>query len=220
MQRCLQRAAILTLATLAFASSTYASSLSYTSTFDPTDVYFSKNGGACTGSNFEDSTPDTVSGQTASGCSELDFQHLLDGYVVPGDTLLSATLDLYFHDDSDPSNSRDGNPESVTIVLDQGSLDELQLGEMLLLNSSATTLHYNVFAQLLDTNLLQVTLGLGQQGFGQNDFYFLRSELTASWSPRSDDDAGEASVAVPEPASLLLLGGGIAAAFARRRLRK
>jgi PEP-CTERM motif len=222
MRRCVKVAVATAFALTAMAGAAGASPLSYTSTFDPADVLFNKDGGACAGTNYESATPDTVTGTSGGACASLSFDHLMVGYVVPGDSLLSATLDLYFHDDQDPSGVHGpgtGNPESVSITLNPSSLNQLQ-DDVVLLSDGTSHLHYNVFAQLLDSGLLSVVLGLGAEGTGQDDFYFERSELTAYWEQGTPSNEipvpnGDA----PEPATLALVGGGFAAALARRRQR-
>ncbi len=213
MFRPLLRTAFTALAALAFASSSYASTISYTSTFDPAAVLMNSSGGTCTGTNYEDSTTDTVSGQSGGSCLSLAFSHELVGYSNPPDALQSATLTLYFHDDGDPSNTdSSGNPESVTILLDQGLLTQLSIGEVLLTNNGSSTLPYDVFAQVSPDGLLSVLLGVGPSGFGQNDFYFDKSELSAEWLTDGAQN-------IPEPASLLLVGSGLGAAVMRFRRR-
>src|SRR6185436_13180744 len=110
MKRALRYVLAVACATFGLTASAHASTLSYTSTFDPTDVLFNNGGGACTGSNDESGTNDTVSGFTAGACTTLGYDHTLVGFSDPPDTLISADLKLYFYDDDDPGL---GNPESV-----------------------------------------------------------------------------------------------------------
>lgn len=212
MQRFITRAVVVAAAVLSFAGSTYASS--FTSTFDPDDVLFNKDGGTCTSTN----SPDTVTGQASGACLTLSYTHVLQGYSNPPDTLTSASLTLYFDDDVDRANpDSDGNPESVTIDLDKSTLQQLSLGEVLLTSAADRTPNFSdVRAQVFANGTLNVLLGVGPTGFGQNDFRFLKSELNASWDVQSDDETPRN---VPEPASLLLVGSGIGGTLMRMRRR-
>src|SRR5919112_1685442 len=92
-----------TFTTFGAVTSAHASTIGYSSTFDPADVLFNSGGGACAGTNNETNVADTVSGMSSGACDTLTFSHQLVGYTNPTDTLLNATLSLYFHDDTDPS---------------------------------------------------------------------------------------------------------------------
>jgi hypothetical protein len=207
--RLMKSVLLVAIAALALGTSAQASTITYTSTFDPDDVLFNNSGGSCSGVNSEDPlVADTVSGTVSGACSDLSYGHLLVGFSAPPDFLTSATLRLYFADDDDPSNTNSsGNPESVDITLNPlGS--PFAIGEVALNNASNTILQYSVFSQILADGSLSVFLQLGQQGSGQNDFLLDRSELIGVWRD------------VPEPASLMLFGGGLAAAATRIRRRR
>jgi PEP-CTERM motif len=210
MSRYVRHAVLSAVAALALAVPAQAATINYTSTFDPSDVLFDVSGGSCTGTNYEDLTPDTVSGFIGGKCDSLSYGHTLVGYSLPPDTLISADLYLYFRDDSDPSNpNSSGNPESVHIELDSCIFTPC-LGDVALNNASQTTVHYGVFWEVLLDGSLAVNLSVGTQGIGQNDFFFRRSELNAVWE---DPDIE----LIPEPASLLLFGGGFALIAGRLR---
>jgi hypothetical protein len=213
MSRYLRHAVLAALATLALAVPAQAAIIDYTSTFNPADVLFDSSGGSCTGTNFEDATLDTVSGQSGGKCNDLQYDHTLVGYTSGLNTLISAQLRLFLYDDHDPSNpNSQGNPESVIITLDPTLATENIIGEVALNNNTNTTLTYNVFSQVEPDGTLTVRLAVGAQGGGQNDFFFAGSQLFGEW---------EDVLLIPEPASLLLFGGGLAslALRARRRTR-
>ena len=219
MKRLAFCALLAALATFGPTTSANAASITYTSTFDPDPVngiLFNSTGGTCDGDNVADDTLDAVTGQSGGSCESLEYDHVLLGYVNPPDTLLSALLTLYFYDDSDPSNpNSQGNPESVSITLNQALLAELLLGEVQLTTAGSDTLPYDVFAQVSDGGVLSVLLQLGSLGAGQNDFVFAKSVLAAQW-----ETPDTTVTQVPEPASILLFGSSVAAALAgaRRRL--
>ena len=213
MSRNLRHVVLTALATIALAVPARAATIDYTSVFDPDDVLFDVSGGSCTGTNYEDSTTDTVSGFSGGMCNDLSYDHTLVGYTAGLNTLVSAQLRLFVYDDNDPSNPHSsGNPESIIITLDPSLSTQLVVGEVGLNNNTSTTLTYSVFSQVEDDGSLTVKLAVGTQGAGQNDFYFAKSELFGQW---------EDFILIPEPASLLLFGGGLAslAACARRRTR-
>ncbi len=189
---------------------TPAHASSYTSTFNPTDVLFDKNGGTCHGSNDEtDDTNDAVTGfGVDNSCFSLEYLHTLVGFSDPPDTLTEAELKLYFYDASDPGQ---GNPEAVIITL-TGLLNQLVVGEVPLTTNGSDTLTYSALLTIGSDGLLNVLLELGKQGSGQADFYFAKGVLNGKWT---DEDIQ----LIPEPASMLLLGSGLAAVTARARRR-
>jgi hypothetical protein len=205
MPRYFRHVVLSALATLALAVPAHASTI-YVSTFDPTDVLFDVSGASCTATYSPDAT-------SSSTCADLTYGHTLVGYNPGTDTLVSAGLDLYFLDDSDPSNpNSNGNPESVHIELDN-CIYTACVGDVALNNGGSTTVSYNVFSEVQADGSLGVFLAVGSQGSGQNDFYFAKSILTGEWD-------GDIEL-IPEPASLLLYGSGFGLIAARaRRARK
>lgn len=204
MSRYLRQVVLSALAALALAAPAGASTI-YVDTFDPTDVLFDLSGANCTSTR----NPDTTSSGT---CTDLAYTHTLVGYNPGTDTLLSAGLDLFFYDDSDPSNpNSQGNPESVHIELDNCVFTAC-VGDVSLNNNASTVVSYNVFSEVQADGSLGVFLAVGSQGTGQNDFFFDKSVLTGEW----DSDRQF----IPEPASLLLFGTGLALIATRARRRR
>ena len=191
----MQRVSVV-LASLAFvwlglATPSRAATVQLQDIFDPADLLFAKDSeGICIGDN----ATDTVSGE-AAGCLSL-----LYSITLSPEAFTSASLDLYLRDDGDHGN----NPEAVRITL-----DSIVAGEYSIVNSPFT---FDVLASISPDGLLNVFLERGSQGQGQADFYFDKGVLNAEWDDGTDVDA------VPEPASLLLIGAGFAAAAYRRRM--
>src|SRR5215211_3400986 len=152
MKRSVRSLFVAAFALFALTTSAHAATITYTSTFDPdpiNGILFNNSGGPCAGANAADDTLDAVSGQVGGSCQSLEYDHELVGYTNPPDTLVSALLTLYFSDDADPANpGSQGNPESVSISLNQGLLSQLLLGEVELTTGGSDTLPYDVFAQV------------------------------------------------------------------------
>src|SRR5688500_5364105 len=167
--------------------------------YDPSsDVYFDADGAAC--------TPASLS----ATCSSLTYSHDLTAYgFVPGasssDQLVSAVLEILLRDDeSDRPN------EGFKFTLE----GDLQPGTQ----DASTTFSFGDFTGSLLTSIqadgvLNVIL-TRQNG----DFIFDQSIFTANGT-RGDvtEEGGEVSAAVPEPNTMLLVAGGLAALAIRRR---
>ena len=156
-------------------------------------------------SDVHDPTPDIT--LTVGGTESYTYTHdLADaGLTIPPDQVLTGTLAIVV---SDP-----GGAENVLFRFDLGTL--LNLG-----NTGASTTYSFDLADswggtvLIDSlnadGTLEVTVGVGQQGGPASSFVFQSSTLS-----------GRAEVAqVPEPASLLMLGGGILGSLVVRRVRR
>lgn len=179
-----------------------ASTISFTDTFNPADVYFNSTGGNCTGNN----ASDTVSGYLFSACNSLTFTHTLSGYNAGTDTLSAASLALTFYDDS----SFDGTEKVVVIADSYNHTYNLTSG-------GTSNISINVLANLLD-GVLNVSLS-----DSMGDFYFASSTLTASGTradaPINNNPVNDPNNAtVPEPTSIIGLGTGLVALA--RRFRK
>ena len=209
MNRVLKFSVVATAFVLSSAGPLYAATMSYTDVFDPTDAFFTRPaaGSACAGTN------GAVDSVTTAPCNTLLYAHQLTGYSAPSDSLLAAVLTLWFYDDVDRGR---GEPESFTLSVDQGLTKTETTITTNSRSASPDSFGFNVMSNLLSEGGLNVLLGRGKFGSGQNDFYFAKSELFAMWN---HPDPAPVSVPVPEPASLMLIGGGFAAC-GYRALRK
>jgi len=196
------------------AGSALAAPIPITDVFDPTpDTLFGpqQSSGACTGTNDPGTATDSVSGQVNGSCYTLDYTQDISAQFTIPPGLSSASLDLYFYDNTDPGN---GNPESVTVTVDLGQT--LVTDQTITTNSTSSNpdqFTFNVLTYVAD-GILNVKLTQGSAGQGQADFYFAKSVLNATWDPGDDETP------LPEPVSLLLFGGGIGAVITRQARRR
>jgi len=188
------------LVTFASIRPAHATPMSITDIVNPTpDIYFRQNGDDC---------------RTAltAECDEYDYLHDLtdQGYTPGTDTLLGASLTIYFYDESDPG----GQQEKVDISLDNTVVSGV-------FHDASTNFNYSfgsatVFTSLANDGQLLVTLD-AQSG----DFFFDQSHLIIRYDELNGTGGDpEPIVSTPEPASLLLLGGGLGMIAQRVRRKK
>ena len=185
---------VLLVAFLALGSSAQAATLtSFTDQFNPADFTMDHQGADC-GLSF------------TALCDIYGYRHdLTDNGFTPGtDDLLSAVLTITFTDDTDPG----GQAEKVRIYLDTTEVSPSGAAD------GDTNFVYAfpdlvVFTTLASDGKLDVLLDT-QAG----DFTFRRSDLAVWW------EENEVLSAIPEPATLSLLGLGLGAAAVRRRMER
>ncbi len=126
--------------------------------------------------------------------------HSLLGFNASTDTLSSASLSLWFHDDDDPS--ADKFNYVFDVLVGDGSLTSELVPSLFT---------FDVLSLVGDG---QIAAELSTKA---GDLIFERSVLTA-YGERGDGNIAQVS-AVPEPASLTLLGLGLAGLARRLRRR-
>jgi len=192
------------------AASARASLITYTDVFDPVDVLFNgQSNQACTGSD------GSVDSTSATTCESLTWTQTLPGYNPSTDSLTSGTLSLTAYNDSTNNN------QSFDLLIDLLAFSRTITDDSTL--GLPHTFGFTILSQLLDGG---VNVTLTSQN-GNHSFYFAESTLNAT-GERVTGDGGGGLVSptaltipvstVPEPATLFLVGfglAGVSAAFKR-----